>query len=322
MRQLSTSQKTGLKENLLNWRTLFGFIIAAFVVYIFIKSFDLHEALAILSQAEWPFILLSAIVFYLSLPLRGWRWGSLLRPANIRINYISLSHYYLLSWFVNAILPARIGDIYRAYLLKKNREVPVSLSLGVIVSERVIDLGITAILVLISGTYFWSALRGSDTIRYIGWAIAVVAVICLLFTVLALYFGKLKRYLPQKWKEHANQFSRGLFRKPVLLPLIIVMTATIWLSEALRLYFVFWALNIKAGFLTALFISQVSLILMSLPISPAGLGLVELLMLKLLASAGITASLAGAATIADRLISYWSLVAIGAIVYIISPRQR
>jgi hypothetical protein len=100
------------------------------------------------------------------------------------------------------------------------------------------------------------------------------------------------------------------------------MTLVIWLTEALRLYLVFLAFGVKVGFLAAVFISQAALILMSIPLSPAGLGLVELLMLKLLSSADISLATAGAITLTDRLISYWSLVIVGGITYILSPRTR
>jgi uncharacterized protein (TIRG00374 family) len=117
-------------------------------------------------------------------------------------------------------------------------------------------------------------------------------------------------------------FQGGLFKSPSLVPAVAMMTLVIWLCEAARLYLVFKAFNIEAGFMMALFISQASLLLMSLPLSPAGLGLVELLMLKILTSINMTSELAAAVTIADRLISYWSLILSGGIVYLLSPRAR
>ena len=58
-------------------------------------------------------------------------------------------------------------------------------------------------------------------------------------------------------------------------------------------------LTLNAGFVLALLVSQASLIIMSLPLSPAGLGFVELLMLKALSLAGLSSDLAGALTISD-----------------------
>ncbi len=119
--EVSTYRGIGIKENLLKPRTYLGFAVAAAVIYIFFRNFDFSTALASIADAKVSFLLLAVAVFYVSLPLRGARWGSLLRPSGVDINSGSLSHYYFLSWFANALLPARIGDIYRAYLLKKNK---------------------------------------------------------------------------------------------------------------------------------------------------------------------------------------------------------
>lgn len=161
----------GIKENLLKPRTYLGFAVAAVVIYIFFNNFDLSAALANIADAHVGYLLLATVVFYASLPLRGARWGSLLRPAGVNVGVGPLTHYYFLSWFANAILPARIGDIYRAYLLKKNKSVPISLSLGVLFSERVIDLAVTAVLVVVSGAYFRAVLKNLPESSYLYWVL-------------------------------------------------------------------------------------------------------------------------------------------------------
>ena len=322
MTETIAGKKIGIKENLFKLRTLTGFAVAAVIIYLFLRGFDLKGAMVAISNANLLFVILSITVFYISLPLRAARWQILLKPAGQQVAIGPLSHYYFLSWFANSILPARIGDVYRAYLLKKNKEVPVSLSLGVIFSERVFDLAITAILVVLSGSYFWSMLKNTHEGNYLSWGLAITVGIVIFFILVALSLPLVIRILPEKFKGLAKTFQTGVFKWPALMPIVILMTVAIWLSEALRLYLVFLALGIKAGFLMAVFISQASLILMAIPLSPAGLGLVEFLMLKILASTGITSSMAGAATVADRLISYWILVAAGSIVYLLSPRTR
>ena len=315
-------KKVRLRENLFKVRTLFGFVVALMVIYIFLRHFDINSALRSISNANWLFIFLSIIVFYISLPLRAARWQILLKPAGQKVSIPSLSHYYFLSWFANSILPARIGDIYRAYLLKKNKGIPVSLSLGVIFSERVFDLAITAALVVLSGAYLWSLLQNSDEKSYLKWGLLATVGIVIGFIILIFAMPLIIRILPQKLKSLAESFQSGIFKWPSLFPIIILTTVIIWLTEALRLYFVFLALGIKSGFLMAVFISQASLILMAIPLTPAGLGLVEGLMLVILSSLGISKDLALAATITDRLVSYWILVAAGTIVYLLSSRTR
>jgi hypothetical protein len=322
MTEAVVDKKVGLRENLFKLRTLLGFVVALAVIYIFLRRFDINSAFRSISDANWLFIFLSIIVFYISLPLRAARWQILLKPAGQKVSCLSLSHYYFLSWFANSILPARIGDVYRAYLLKKNKGIPVSLSLGVLFSERVFDLAITAALVVLSGTYFWSLLQNSSEKSYLKWGLLATVGIVICFIILIFAMPLVIRVLPKKLKSLAESFQAGIFKWPSLFPIIILTTVIIWLTEALRLYFVFLALGIKSGFIMAVFISQASLILMAIPLTPAGLGLVEGLMLVILSSLGISKDLALAATIVDRLISYWILVAVGTIVYLLSSRTR
>jgi uncharacterized membrane protein YbhN (UPF0104 family) len=312
----------GIKENIFSLRGLIGLAVAAAVIYLFLKNFDLKVAAEAISRAKWHFFLLAFVIYYSSLPLRGGRWGVFLRPAGHSIDSRPLTRYYFLAWFANALLPARIGDLYRAYLLKKNKDVPVSLSLGVLFSERVFDLMVTAGLVAFSGFYFWSILRGSSERDYIIFGLMAVMLVIVVFIALVAGLPYLVRLIPQSWRGRVKLFRSGLFRSTSLLPLALSMTLLIWLSEALRLYFVFLAFGIEAGFMVALFISQAALIVMAIPLSPAGLGLVEILMLKILASTGLTSDMAGALTIVDRLISYWSLLALGGIGYLTSARIR
>ena len=46
----------------------------------------------------------------------------------------------MLSWFANCIVPAKLGDAYRAYLLKAHAGVSFSKTFGTILAERIIDM--------------------------------------------------------------------------------------------------------------------------------------------------------------------------------------
>ncbi len=322
MAETIEGRSLGIKENIFSLRGLVGFAVAAAVIYLFLKNFDLNVAAKSISEAKWHFFLPAFAVYYLSLPLRGWRWGVFLKPAGHTVSSGPLTHYYFLAWFANALLPARIGDLYRAYLLKKNKSVSISLSLGVLFSERVFDLVVTAGLVAISGIYFWSVLSGTSERDYIILGFMAVMLVVAVFVALIAGLPHLAGMVPQRWRSRVELFRSGLFRSPSLLPTVLIVTLLVWMSEALRLYFVFLAFGIDAGFMVAVFISQAALIVMAIPLSPAGLGLVEILMLKILASTGLTSDLAGALTITDRLISYWSLLAFGGIGYLFSARVR
>jgi uncharacterized protein (TIRG00374 family) len=315
-------KKIDIIKNLFSLRTLLGFAVGAFIIYFFLRNFELDKALTTLSRIKLHYFLLAGIVYYSSLPIRGWRWGLLMRPAGIEIETKPLAHYYFLSWFANSLLPARIGDIYRAYLLKKNKGISISMSIGVLFSERIFDLVLVSSLVIISGSYYWGVLIGTSEGDYLIFGLMAVLLLLVFFIAAVGGLPHLIGLIPERFRDKIERFRQGLFRSPRQLPVLILATLAIWLSEALRLFLVLQAFGVDTGFFMALFVSQASLILMAVPLSPAGLGIVELLMLKVMASSGLAPEMAGAITIADRIISYWSLLAFGAIAYILSPRVR
>jgi uncharacterized protein (TIRG00374 family) len=311
-----------LKQKLFRLNTLIGFVLAALIIYVFITRFDFSQMWSIIINSNPLLFLIGLIVFYGFLPLRGHRWQQLLAESNIKLPVIELTRVYFIAWFANSILPARIGDIYRAYLLKKNREVSFSLSLGVIFSERIFDLGATALLVLTGGFFYMDKIASPELKSRLTIGLIVIGAIVIIFALFSWRANWFHRFLPQKFQGYFESFRQGLFRSPAKLPLISLESLIIWLSEAGRLYFVAWALGFRMDFMLVLFVSQAALIVMSLPLTPAGLGLVELLMFGILIPAGLTHEAAAAVVIADRLISYWSLIIIGAIHYILSPRYR
>ena len=56
-----------------------------------------------------------------------------------------------LSWLVNCVVPAKLGDVYRAYLLKINSTASLSRTFGTVFIERVLDLFAIAILGIAAG---------------------------------------------------------------------------------------------------------------------------------------------------------------------------
>jgi len=67
--------------------------------------------------------LLALLVYYAGFPLRGWRWTKLLRGAGYKVKVKDGTEILFLSWLVNCIVPAKLGDLYRAYLFKLNSPV-------------------------------------------------------------------------------------------------------------------------------------------------------------------------------------------------------
>ena len=107
--------------------------------------------------------------------------------------------------------------------------------------------------------------------------------------------------------------------------LIILYTILIWCMEAARLYFVVESLsplhNIHIGLSLILFIALSAALVSALPITPSGLGAVEFAIVAVLVLVGVDAGVAAGIAILDRAISYWGLMVVGAVAYVVSGRK-
>ena len=104
--------------------------------------------------------------------------------TGLRIGVKDSTEIIFLSWLVNCVVPAKLGDVYRAYLLKINSDVSLSRTFGTVFIERILDLFAIAILGIAAG--YWSFRNGLPPAIQVVFAIGVVVVVVLavgLFTM-------------------------------------------------------------------------------------------------------------------------------------------
>src|SRR5437870_2037990 len=136
--------------------------------------------------------------------------------------------------------------------------------------------------------------------------------------------GRLSRYLPERLRERAARFNHGLLSAFAgRLPLLLGLTVLVWMAESTRLFLVVQALplHISLSLAQIMFIALVASLLTTIPALPGGLVLVEGGIIAVLVFFGLSASQALSVAILDRLISYWSLIAVGLIVFLLSHRR-
>ena len=95
---------------------------------------------ALIGGANPALVLVAFLVFYIGFPLRGLRWSILLRGTGFRIGVKDSTEIIYLSWLVNCVVPAKLGDLYRAYLLRINSDASLSRTFGTVFIERILDI--------------------------------------------------------------------------------------------------------------------------------------------------------------------------------------
>ncbi|MEI8332372.1 MAG: lysylphosphatidylglycerol synthase transmembrane domain-containing protein [Chloroflexota bacterium] len=328
-----TSDQVSLARRLRQPRTIVSLVLPVVLlvlVFRIVLNINFEELFAAIRAAN-PWLLLAAcVVYYIGFPLRGYRWILLLRGTHVRIRTSDGTQIIFLSWLVNCLVPAKLGDVYRAYLLKANAPVSLSRTFGTVFIERILDLFVIAILGLAAG--FWSFRSGlppsMQFVVVLGIGVIVVLAIGL---VTMRSFGRrvLQRLpVPQRFLDLYDRFEEGVFGGVGIraLPRLLVVTVLIWMTEAFRLYFVILALgfpDVSIGISGAVFVALVGSLLTAVPLSPAGLGIVELGVVGVLTAAyGVPLQEATTIALVDRMISVFSIIVLGSVAYAVLPIRR
>ena len=303
------------------------------VVAVALNWKDMQQVPDDIAHANLLLILLAFLIYYAGFPLRGWRWTKLLRGAGYKVRIRDGTEILFLSWLVNCIVPAKLGDLYRAYLVKLNSPVSATRTLGTVFMERILDLIAIAALGLLAGYWrFRDNLGALPRSVQLIFALGVVVIVLLIVALFAMRsFGrKVMAVLPvpRKVAEFYERFEEGVFGSVGLkgLPLLGLLTVAIWMTEALRLYFVvraFGFTDIDLGFSGAMFVALIGSLLTAVPFTPGGLGLVELGMGGVLKGVfNASTPHAAAVILIDRAISVFSIVLFGSIAYVLSSKTR
>ncbi|MEJ7696587.1 MAG: lysylphosphatidylglycerol synthase transmembrane domain-containing protein [Candidatus Limnocylindrales bacterium] len=323
-------EQMSLSRRLRQPRTIISIAIpiAIIVLFVALNGQQLARVPGLVLGANPLLVLVAFLVFYAGFPLRGMRWALLLRGTGFRIGTRDSTEIIFLSWLVNCVVPAKLGDVYRAYLLKINSTASLSRTFGTVFIERVLDLVAIALLGMAAG--FWSFRDGLPTAIQVVFAIGLVVVVVLsvgLFTMRN--FGRRiidVLPLPHRVLELYDRFEEGVFGALALrqMPLLALLTGFVWMTEALRLFFVVQALgfvDVELGLSGAVFVALIGSLLTAVPLSPAGLGIVEAGVVGVLTVAyGVALPEATAIALLDRVISVFSVIVFGSIAYLVSKK--
>ena len=313
-------------------RTILSIAIPIVVIAVFvsINGAQLSKVPSLVLAADPLLVLAAFVIFYAGFPLRGLRWATLLRGTGQHVSTKDSTEIIFLSWLVNCVVPAKLGDVYRAYLLKINSTASLSRTFGTVFIERVLDLFAIAILGLAAG--YWSFRSGLPPAIQLVFGIGVVVVVALAFGLLTMRnFGRqiiVALPLPHQILELYDRFEEGVFGALVArhLPRLGLMTGLIWMTEALRLFLVVQALgfaDVSLGLSGAVFVALIGSLLTAVPLSPAGLGIVEAGVVGVLHVAyGVPLPEATAIALLDRVISVFSIIVFGSIAYALSQKPR
>ena len=303
----------GLKGRFLHWRTLISMALAlSFLVFLLFRlEVDLGETWARVRGAN-PFLyLLAFLTYYVSFPLRAWRWRRMLVNAGLASPHLPsswrLTPHILINFFANCVLYARLGDAYRAYLLREDTGASLPRALGTVAAERALDLAAILFLLALSGVGLWGQ---ESFLPLLGVGFGVVAFLFLLLGAMGRFGLALSQRLPGRLRALYLPFQEGTLGSFAQLRPVALASLGVWVLETGRVYLVVLALGVSVSPFLVLFAGQAIALLSAIPLTPAGLGLVEAGVAGVFMTA-LPPEEAWSVALLDRTISYLSLIPVG-----------
>jgi uncharacterized protein (TIRG00374 family) len=319
-----------LRDRFFRPETLISFGIALFLIVFFTRRLDLDPG-AIwrhVRGANFFLYALAFVVFYGSFGLRAFRWRRMLNRAGISAESgyrmptrRGLLEIFLLSWFANCVVPAKLGDAYRGYLFKRESGASFSTTLGTIFAERLTDLTVLFAAMVTSALFVFGPSMPGQTGQWLLFGAVLTVAVLIGVALLWVTRTRLEERLPFRIRDKFGRMHNAIFaclRRPWG---FFGISFLIWIGEGLRVYLVAAALGADISASTAVFVALMSSLLTTLPITPAGLGVVETAMIVVLVLVGVDESLAGAVALLDRVVGYWSLIVVGLPLYLWRVRR-
>jgi phosphatidyl-myo-inositol alpha-mannosyltransferase len=273
-----------------------------------------------------PWWLVAALALNaLSMFLRAMSWQAVLRAAlpDIRLRSLVVVRATMIGVLVSAIIPGRVGEPARAYLVARRAgDIPrrFPLVLGTVFAQTLINIVALAILAAITIASLTLIRRHATAlIAAMIVPIAIVAVIVASPTLLTAtsrsdhsHLGRAVRWL----RDQLVQLRSGLrvFTQPQLGAAAIATQLAAWAVQTLAAYAILYALNLqgKAGLAAAGAILLSVNITALVPITPSNIGIFQAATIAVLAAYGVDAGHALAYGILLQAVEVATAIALGA----------
>jgi uncharacterized protein (TIRG00374 family) len=308
-------------------------LISALLLWWVLHDVEPRQVMSHAREARWPLFALSVAVATSVFPLRAIRWRYLLERDGRKPAFASLWHATAIGFMANNLLPARAGEVARAYAARRLAGVRFSQAVGSLAVERVMDglvlLVLMALAITLGGIGQQTAVAGVSLFRIgVGAAMLFVPALGIAFWVVhrpGRALGFLRKFsgsvLPASVGARVGNVVEGLLmglealRSGSRFVVVVIWSVVHWAVGGAAYWLAFRAFGIEVHWSAALLLQSLVAFGVAIPSSPGFFGPFEAVVRATLGIYGVPASQAVsyavayhlAAFIPVTLLGFWSL---------------
>jgi uncharacterized membrane protein YbhN (UPF0104 family) len=288
-----------------------GVAIGAALLWIAMAQVDSGAVSTALLGANPRYLAISLGLYWCDIFLRIVRWRGLLAPTKT-LRFGQVGQALIVGYAVNNLLPARLGEIFRADFLRRQFDFSRSAAVGSIIVERTLD-GSAVVGLFLIGIATVNLQAGSGVLQtaaitgLIGLAVAVAAILGL-----PVYVTRLPFYNVDWIKPRLTAFVGALavVRTIALFPALL-LSLVIWSFECGAIAMIVAACDVPPGLFELSLIVGVSSLSTLLPSAPGYIGSLQVAYVLAFAALGRTAPQAVAAATLTQIVLLGSITLIG-----------
>jgi glycosyltransferase 2 family protein len=303
---------------------LIGFLVTAIFIFILARNLSVEDLVEAFRGADYRLVLPAAVATLAGYTLRSVRWQRIVRPA-AKIGLPAAFSILMMGFAANNLLPARLGEFVRAYLLRRKTGARKTFGMATVFLERVCDgvvliamLGIVSLMRPLP--MLGQQVQMISSLIFLG---SVAGILMLLlregFTVRLL--DRLLRPLPARLSGSVLRASRAFIaglqslKNPQSLVLVITLSISVWMLEASSYFLMMRAFNVRLDpdllVLAALLMLVTVNLGIMVPSAPGYVGTFQFFAVTALAVFGVDRETALAVGISSHLMQYILVTGIG-----------
>ena len=310
------------------WRAALGALLSVALIYWTLRGISAADVATRLSHANMWLFAAATLCATAIFALRARRWRTILEPVAGKLGLGPLWRATAIGMMVNNVIPARAGEIARAFALTRETPVPFATSLASLAVDRLFD---AIVLLLLAATALFDPalsnerLMGRPLSSFATSAGTVVFVLLALLYALVFFPNQLLRLfelfarrvsptVEERGRRMLQTFFQGLsvLRSPRRFAAVFGWTVAHWMLNGVGFWLSFRAVGINAPFSAALFLQAFIALGTAVPALPGFFGVFEYMSVQGLAIYGVTREQAATWAIGYHLFSFVPITLIGA----------
>lgn len=274
------------------------------LIALFVLATDLSEIADAFAEASYWYVAPAVVVLFLSFWIRCYRWSVLMRPV-AAISARRLFSYSIIGYMANNLIPARAGELIRAYVLGERERISTMGALGAIAVERLFDGCVLVLMLLTAGAVAGLSDGRLQAIAIVSAALFTIALVAFYWLTLreerahrvaGFILARLPATAGERLRPHVNAIIGALrsvhdWRSFLLVAFFSILG---WTVEAGAYAIVGLAFGIKVGFAHYVLLLAAANLAIIIPTFFGGAGPFEWAAKLVMVNAGLGGGLAAA----------------------------